>query len=97
MKIKQKELVNKSDIVKSSDLNTKFAKLGTKAEIKAERDETVKTEAFDSSYWSEIRRFESKFLPLHGAFLPNIKYFGYKIGIYINNTLKRTKKLCDQD
>ena len=30
--------------------------------------------------------FKSKLLPLNGAFLPNIKYFGYKIGIQLNNT-----------
>ena len=28
--------------------------------------------------------FKSKLLPLHDAFLPNIKYFGCKIGIQFN-------------
>ena len=28
----------------------------------------------------------SKFIPLHGAFLPNIKYFGCKTGIQFNIT-----------
>ena len=30
--------------------------------------------------------FKSKLLPFQGAFLPNIKYFGYKIGIQVSNT-----------
>ena len=30
--------------------------------------------------------FKSKLLPLHGAYIPNIKYFGYKIGIQFNRT-----------
>ena len=30
--------------------------------------------------------FKFKLLPLHGAFLPNIKCFGYKIRIQFNNT-----------
>ena len=30
--------------------------------------------------------FKFKFLPLHGAFLPNIKYFGYEIRIQFSNT-----------
>ena len=29
---------------------------------------------------------ESKLLPLHGAFLPNIKYFGYKTEMQFDNT-----------
>ena len=31
--------------------------------------------------------FKSKLFPIHGAFLPNIKYFKYNIGIQFNNTL----------
>ena len=37
---------------------------------------------------------KSEHLPLHGAFLPNIKYFGYKIRIQFNNSplvLKQNK------
>ena len=30
--------------------------------------------------------FKSKLLPLHGALLPSIKCFGYKIGIQLNNS-----------
>ena len=30
--------------------------------------------------------FKFNFLPLHSAFLPNIKYFGYKVGIQFCNT-----------
>ena len=50
--IKQKKLVNKSNIsnlVKNSDFNPKLAKLATKAELKAEEDKIVKHEAVDSS------------------------------------------------
>ena len=31
--------------------------------------------------------FESKLFPLHGPFLPDIKYVRYKIGMELNNTL----------
>ena len=51
-KIKQKELVSKSDIsnlVKISDLNTKLPTLATKADLKAEQDKIVQLQAFDSS------------------------------------------------
>ena len=54
-KVKQKELDNKSDIsnlIKNSDLNT----LAAKTELKAEKHEIVKIQAFDSSY------FHSKFV-----------------------------------
>ena len=125
-KIKHKELVNKSDIsnlVKTSNLNTKLATFATKAELKAEQEKYLKLEEFDSRYfhgndffgddgfqnmfayqptfntlelkqdkgtnyvvgWNSKGLFESKILPLHGAFLPYIKYFGYKIGIQLNN------------
>ena len=46
--IKQKKLVNKSDIsdlVKNSDLNTKLAILAVEAELKAEQDKIVKLKA----------------------------------------------------
>ena len=54
LNIKQKNLINKSDIlilVKNSDLNTKFSSLATKAEVKAEQDEIVKLQVFDRSYF----------------------------------------------
>ena len=54
-KIEQKELVNKSDIcnlVKNSDLNIKLATLATKAQLKAEQDEIVRFQVFDSSYFN---------------------------------------------
>ena len=44
-KIKQKELVNKSDIfnlIRDSGLNTKLGTLATKAEFKAEQDKIKK-------------------------------------------------------
>ena len=52
VKIKQKELVNKSDISnlgKNSDFNTKLAILVTKAGLKVEQDKIVKLKVFDSS------------------------------------------------
>ena len=36
--------------------------------------------------WKSQVLFESKLLPLTGAFLPNMKYSGYKIGTEFNNT-----------
>ena len=36
--------------------------------------------------WKSKGLFKSNFRPLHGAFLPNIKYFGHKIGTQLNNT-----------
>ena len=33
--------------------------------------------------WTSKGLFKSKLLPLHGAFLPNIKYIGHKIGIQL--------------
>ena len=48
--IKQKKLVNKSDIsdlVKNSDLNTKLAILAVQAELKKEQDKIVKLKAHD--------------------------------------------------
>ena len=53
-KEKPKKLVNKSDIsnlVKSSDLNTKFSTLATKAELKADQDKIVKLETRDSNFF----------------------------------------------
>lgn len=35
--------------------------------------------------WKSDGLFKSKLLSLHGAFLPIIKYTGYKIGIQFNN------------
>ena len=36
--------------------------------------------------WKSREVYNSKLTTLHGAFLPNIKYFGSKIGIQFNNT-----------
>ena len=52
-KIKQKKLVNIFNVfnlVKNSDLSTKFATLEAKAELKTDQDKSVKL-AFDSSYF----------------------------------------------
>ena len=37
--------------------------------------------------WKSKGIYNSKLKALHGAFLPNVKYFGNKIGIQFNNTL----------
>ena len=42
--------------------------------------------------WKSKSLFASELLSLHGTFLPNIKYFGYKIGIQFNNTLLFVKQ-----
>ena len=52
--IKQKELINKSDIfrfINASDLNKKIEILAKKAELKAEQDKIVKLETYDLSYF----------------------------------------------
>ena len=61
MNIKQKGLVNKSDIavfIDNSDLNKKVATLATKTELKAEQDKLTKLQAFDSSYFRGKSHFE---------------------------------------
>ena len=50
-KIKEKGLFDRSSIsnlIKNSDLNTKFAALATTAELKPQQDKIVKLQAFDS-------------------------------------------------
>ena len=59
--IKEKELVNKSDIsgfIDNSNLDKKIAALTTKAELKAEKDKIVELQAFDSSYFRYKSHFE---------------------------------------
>ena len=61
MNIKQKGLVNKSDIagfIDNSDLNKKVATLATKTELKAEQDKLTNLQAFDSSYFRGKIHFE---------------------------------------
>ena len=51
-KIKNKKLVNESDIsgfIDNSDLNKTIKKLATKAELKAEQDKIAKRQIYDSS------------------------------------------------
>ena len=45
--------------------------------------DVVKNEVFKRLYVINWLK-KLKLLPLHGSFLPNIKYFGYKIGIQFN-------------
>ena len=52
-KIKEKGLVDKSDIsnlAKNSDLDAKLAARAKKADLKAEQDKTAKLQTFDSDY-----------------------------------------------
>ena len=52
-KIKEKGLVDKSDIsnlAKTSDLDAKLAARAKKADLKAEQDKTAKLQTFDSDY-----------------------------------------------
>ena len=59
--IKEKELVNKSDIsgfIDNSNLDKKIAALTTKEELKAEKDKIVELQAFDSSYFRYKSHFE---------------------------------------
>ena len=59
-KMKNKELVNKSDIsefIKNSDLNEKIKTLATKSEFKAEQDKMVKLQKHDLSYFLGINVF----------------------------------------
>ena len=59
--IKEKELVNKSDIsgfIDNSNLDKKIAALTRKAELKAEKDKIVELQAFDSSYFRYKSHFE---------------------------------------
>ena len=60
-KIKEKGLINKSNIfnlVNRYDLNAKLVTLATKAELKAGQDKRVKLRTFDSSYFSDKRHFQ---------------------------------------
>ena len=59
--IKEKELLNKSDIsgfIDNTNLDKKIAALTTKAELKAEKDKIVELQAFDSSYFRYKSHFE---------------------------------------
>ena len=59
-KIKQKELVNNSDIlipIKKSELNTKLETLTTKEELKAEQEKIVQRQTRDLSYFLCIKVF----------------------------------------
>ena len=63
-KIKEKELVKRSDVsgfINNSDLDKKIARLAAiaaKAELKAEQDKIVKRYTFDSSYFQGKSHFE---------------------------------------
>ena len=72
---KTKQKVSKptfSSLEKKSKLKANLRTLATKAKLKAEQDKIVKLKPFDSRHF-------------HGKFV--LRYFGYKIGIQLNNTL----------
>ena len=78
MKIKQKGLVNKSDIaglINNSDLNKKVAMLAAKTEVKAEQDRLTKLQAFDSSYFRAKSHFEDDGTQNYLVFQSMYKYF----------------------
>ena len=61
MKIKEKQLVDKSGIaefINNFDLNKKLAKLTPKKELETEQDKTTKLEAFHLSYFCGQSHFE---------------------------------------
>ena len=61
-KIKQKEFVDQSAIaglINNDNLDKKVATLATKVELKAEKDKTIKLQAFDSSYFRGKSHFEN--------------------------------------
>ena len=61
MQIKKNELVDKSGIavfVNKADINKKVATLATKSELKAEQDDIIKLQNFDSSYFRCKSHFE---------------------------------------
>ena len=62
VKIKQKEFVDQSAIaglINNDNLDKKVATLATKVELKAEKDKTIKLQAFDSSYFRGKSHFEN--------------------------------------
>ena len=76
-KKKDKISVDKSDIsnlVKSSGLNTKLGTLATEAESKAEQDEIVRRQVFDSSYFHGKSHFEDDGVQNYLAFQPVYRY-----------------------
>ena len=82
LKIKQKELVSKSDIagfISNTDLDNEVATWAIKAELKAEQDKIKKLQAFDSSYFRGKNHFEDHSTQNYLVFGPMYKYFK-KIG-----------------
>ena len=47
--------------------------------------------------WKSKGLYNSKLIASHGAFLPNVKYFGVKIGIQFNNTPLVTPSITHQE
>ena len=92
-KIKEKDLVDKSDIsgfIDNSDLDKKIVKLATKAELKSEQAKIVKFKAFDSSY------FEDDGTQNYLVFQPIFKHF--KMAISANTvTARKSKGLFDEN
>ena len=60
-KIKEKGLVNKSDIagcINNADLNKKVTTLATKAKLQTKQDKIIKLKTFDSSCFHGKSHFE---------------------------------------
>ena len=91
VKIKEKKLINESDIsgfINKSD--SKIKKLATKAELKAEQDKIVKLETYELSHFLGKNLYgdggSQNMSVYQPTFLPNIKYFGHKTVIQFDNT-----------
>ena len=77
LKIKHKQLVNKSDLagfMDNSILNKKLATLETKVELKTEKDKIAKLEVFDSSYIKGKSHFEDDGTQNYLVFEPMSRY-----------------------
>ena len=77
-KIKEKRLVDKSDIagfINNADLNNKAVTLATKAELKAEQAKITKLQVFDSSYFCGKSHFEDDSTQNYVVFQPIYIYF----------------------
>ena len=92
VKIKERELVDKSDISEftdNSDSDKKIATITTNPELKAEQDKIVKLQAFDSSFFRVKSDFEDGGAQNYLVFQQIFKYFKFII-----NSSSITKWTC---
>ena len=81
----------------NADLDKKVATLATKAELKlkAEQDEIIKLQAFDSSYFHGKSHFENDETEKYLVFQPMYRYFK-KIGDTDHISTRKFKGLSDE-